>query len=255
MTEHQGARRRGLGTNHYETLSLRCDATAEQVRSGYDRSCLRLRGDVAEREKRAAVDRAYQVLGDPVLRAEYDATLPAGDDPSARSASPDGSGDSSGGDEPSGVGGQREAARPKGADRTAEPPLTPQQARDGGRFVLPADLVRRPCPYCTGSGSVLVKGRRQACSTCGGGGSVADYLLAPLRIVVPPGSEFGATISVVGEGRRAAAVGGRPGDLVLTLTESQPRPPRSGRWRSLLLPTLVAVLVALCLVGACIRLT
>ncbi len=84
---------------------------------------------------------------------------------------------------------------------------------------------------------------------------MADYLLAPLRIVVPPGSEFGGTITVVGEGRRSATVGGRPGDLVLTLTESLPRPPRSRRLMSLLLPTLVVALVALCLVGACIRLT
>lgn len=65
--------------SHYDTLGVPPDATPEQIRAAYRRSSSAAHPDRegGSTERQAAINRAWQVLGDPEARARYDAT---GDD-------------------------------------------------------------------------------------------------------------------------------------------------------------------------------
>lgn len=65
-------------TDHYRTLQVRRDASAEVISAAYRRLMRDAhpdRGGDAERAKR--LNAAYEVLSDPSARAAYDRTLPA----------------------------------------------------------------------------------------------------------------------------------------------------------------------------------
>jgi curved DNA-binding protein CbpA len=61
--------------DHYRTLGVRRDATADEIRRAYHRLALRSHPDVASSSTAdmAAVNEAWHTLGDPVRRATYDA--------------------------------------------------------------------------------------------------------------------------------------------------------------------------------------
>jgi molecular chaperone DnaJ len=62
---------------HYDTLGLRADATAGEIRDAYRRLARRHHPDRGGADARAMADinDAYHVLGDPARRATYDASL------------------------------------------------------------------------------------------------------------------------------------------------------------------------------------
>ena len=79
---HRPARvRRLAGTNHYERLGVRRDATPAELRQAYRRKALDAhpdrRADGTPADVMAALNEAWNVLGDPERRAEYDRTLAA----------------------------------------------------------------------------------------------------------------------------------------------------------------------------------
>lgn len=68
-------------TDHYRVLGARRDATTEQLREAYRRAARDAHPDrhgAASAERMAQVNEAWRVLGDPVRRRQYDATLSDG---------------------------------------------------------------------------------------------------------------------------------------------------------------------------------
>ena len=63
------------GGDHYETLGVRPDASAPEIRDAYRRLARRYHPDRGERDAgaMAAINEAYRVLGEPARRAVYDA--------------------------------------------------------------------------------------------------------------------------------------------------------------------------------------
>ncbi len=76
--------------------------------------------------------------------------------------------------------------------------------------------VTRPCPACLGRGQVP----ESPCPSCGGRGSVRQ--LRKLQVSVPEGTEAGSRMRVPGHGERGA-LGGEPGDLILTFQVKEHR--------------------------------
>lgn len=66
--------------DHYAVLGLQRDASAEDIRRAYHRKARKLHPDVSQEtdatELFLQIQKAYEVLSDPVRRAEYDQTLP-----------------------------------------------------------------------------------------------------------------------------------------------------------------------------------
>lgn len=61
-----------MGKNHYEALGLAPGANGAEVRSAFDEMLAARR---AKRQRTSELHAAIAVLGDPVLRAAYDASL------------------------------------------------------------------------------------------------------------------------------------------------------------------------------------
>jgi len=61
---------------HYDTLGVAPDASPEDIKRGYRRAAARAHPDKdgGDTEQMAKVNKAYEVLSDPQLRAHYDAT-------------------------------------------------------------------------------------------------------------------------------------------------------------------------------------
>jgi len=61
--------------NHYDTLGVGRDATADEIKQAFRRRSSECHPDKGgDAEQQAAVNRAWETLGDPERRAEYDAT-------------------------------------------------------------------------------------------------------------------------------------------------------------------------------------
>lgn len=62
--------------NHYETLDVQRDATADEIKQAWRRKASENHPDRdgGNPELMAAVNRAYEILGDPARRASYDAS-------------------------------------------------------------------------------------------------------------------------------------------------------------------------------------
>ena len=72
---------------HYAILQITADATADEVTAAYRRAAKRLHPDMPETGDRAAflrLQEAYQLLGDPILRAGYDQAARASTRPTWR---------------------------------------------------------------------------------------------------------------------------------------------------------------------------
>ena len=237
--------------DHYETLGVGRDATAEDIKRAYRRLARELHPDTnpdpeaAERFK--TVTHAYEVLSDPQKRQRYEMF---GDD----RASVSGFGDFGGISDLfatifGGVGGsgtQRGPAR--GADLLAEVEITLEDAFSGTEETVELTTLAE-CEECGGSGSAPgtfparcsdcggtgeLRQVRQTmlgqmitattCPTCGGtgqqivepcthcGGRGRVTRTDELTVQIPPGIEDGARLRVSGRGE-AGMRGGRAGDL------------------------------------------
>lgn len=69
--------------------------------------------------------------------------------------------------------------------------------------------VKRPCPACMGRGTIP----EDPCSACEGTGTVRQN--RKIQVTVPRGAENGTKVRLSGQGERGA-LGGKPGDLIIT---------------------------------------
>jgi molecular chaperone DnaJ len=249
--------------DYYEILDVQRNASQEEIKAAYRKAALRYHpdknpGDKAAEEQFKKASEAYSVLGDPQRRARYDRFGTAGEVPSGQGGVPwdsevfadfsdllgglFGFGDIFGG-------GRRGGARAqKGADLRYDLSMTLAESFAGREESI--ELPREdPCAECKGSGSR--SGRRLACQTCRGQGTVAyrqgfftvsrtcshcsgtgEVVQDPcstcrgrgrvptrktLRVKIPPGVDSGTRMRITGEGE-AGERGGPSGDLYLFIT-------------------------------------
>lgn len=238
--------------NHYETLGVARDASAEDIKRAYRRLARELhpdanRDDPGTEERFKEVSRAYEVLSDERRRQRYDMF---GDDRAGAAGFSDFGGISDlfstffGGF--GGVGTQRGPTR--GADVLSEVELTLEEAAEGAeRDVELVTLVE--CEECGGSGAAPGTFPVR-CSDCGGTGELREVrrtllgnmitattcprchgsgqeivdsctrcdgsgrveVTDTLTVQIPPGVDDGAQLRVTGRGE-AGVRGGRAGDL------------------------------------------
>ncbi len=163
--------------DYYATLGVSADASQEEIKSAYRRQAKKCHPDSSGKkscEPFLAVREAYEVLGDPQRRRDYDAQRER-----ARR-----------GERLTGRRGRPEPLRPErrsaaSSEIHVQVQLTWEQVLYGGRLRLwlPA-LVE--CPACGGWGSLGFL----ACPYCRGRGVLHDE--APLDIAFPAGLSDGA---------------------------------------------------------------
>ncbi|MGH2756129.1 MAG: molecular chaperone DnaJ [Actinomycetota bacterium] len=242
--------------DHYATLGVSRDASAEEIKKAYRRLARELhpdanRSDPEAEERFKAVSHAYEVLSDPEKRRRYDRF---GDERDRGGFSGFGDfGDIS--DLFSSFfpgGGQRRAGPERGADVLTHVELTLEEAATGIERDIELDnLVTCPdcdgtgaapgtsperCPDCSGTGELrevrrTVFGNMMTavpCARCRATGQVITSpcrncggtgrveLTETLTVQIPPGVDDGARLRVTGRGQ-AGPRGSRPGDLYVTI--------------------------------------
>jgi len=243
----------------YDSLGVPQSATHEEIRSAYRKLARENHpdanpGDAGAEERFKEISHAYDVLGDPEKRAQYDAERA---NPFARAGA--GAGGAAG---PSATfdmsdlfevfgdrfGPGRDQAPAHGEDITVEVRITFEQAMQGATVAVSVDKREtcsrcrgsgaRPgsdttlCPDCNGRGTV---GRglgpfqmQQTCRTCAGRGMVIEDPCPTCsgvgsrqerkryNVKVPPGAKDGTKVRLAGKGH-AGPPNTPPGDLfVLT---------------------------------------
>jgi DnaJ-class molecular chaperone len=226
--------------DYYQILGIGSSATSQEIDRAYRRLASRYHPDVSREtadstEKFKSIAQAYEVLGDPGRRRDYDAAERRQNQGMRRPAS------SFSGIAPAvtprpqrsfasdwmadifrelaewqGSAAAYGAAKPPAAgtgselDIEADLPLTPEEAARG----VPCEFtlsLRQACPEC--------EGRRQAadvaCGTCQGTGTVSGPRQS-VRVMLPPGVEDGVVVRLFGGGRRRLGPGAA-GDLCLKI--------------------------------------
>jgi molecular chaperone DnaJ len=240
--------------DHYETLGVSRDASAEELKSAYRSKARKYHPDANPDNPEAAehfkeVNLAYEVLSDPQKREHYDAF---GDDRFGATGFSDFGGISD--LFSTFFGGQRAGSRgpSRGADVLAEVGLTLEEAAAGvdreveletlvecdecnGSGAAPGTFPTR-CSDCGGTGETRQVRRTvfgnvmtattcptcrgsgeeisNPCERCSGAGRVRERGL--LTVHVPPGVDDGAQLRVTGRGQ-AGVRGGRSGDLYVAV--------------------------------------
>jgi molecular chaperone DnaJ len=245
--------------DYYEILGVGRGASADEVKKAYRKLALRLHpdrnpGDKEAEEKFKEAAEAYQVLGDPERRAQYDQFGHAAFDQSAGFGGFDFSagfaedlfadifGDFFGGRR-----GRNRARRGEdlrydleiefeesiaGAEKIIKIPRTVSCEKCSGRGTKDGE-ARTTCSACSGSGQTRFQQGfftiAKTCSQCGGQGSVikdpcracggagVTRKTASLNIKVPGGVETGSRLKLRGEGA-AGDTGGANGDLYVIIS-------------------------------------
>ncbi|MDR7417130.1 MAG: molecular chaperone DnaJ [Armatimonadota bacterium] len=248
--------------DYYEILNVSPDATQEEIHRAYRRLAREYHPDVSKdpqaEEKFKEINEAYQVLGDPQKRAEYDRMRRGGLE---RVPLDFGSPFEDlfeaffGGMR---VGAEEEPGPERGADLRYDLEITLEEAAHGTERTV--ELTRREtcpgcfgtgaergggwvtCPTCGGSGQTRFTQRtllgtftqistcrrcaghgrvlRNPCTRCGGTGRVEAR--RQLVVSVPAGVQEGARLRLPGEGE-AGRYGGPRGDLYVVV-HLQPHP-------------------------------
>ncbi len=177
------------GKNYYETLGVKKDATAEEIKKAFRRLARKHHPDAGGSEERfKEINAAYEVLSDTEKRAQYDqygqyfggATPPGG----AAGWPPGAGGGSAGGWSTGGVdlgdlfgdlfgGGRQQASSARrGRDVTYETKVGFEQAFAGASVRLDVQLTEE-CEVCKGSGAKPGTSP-VTCPTCSGTGHVSQ---------------------------------------------------------------------------------
>jgi len=166
-----------MAADHYATLGVSRDASADDIKRAYRRLARQLHPDAnpddAHAEERfKEVSHAYDVLSDPDKRQRYDTY---GDD---RGMGASGFGDFSdisdifssffGG----GMGGRRRTGPQRGADMLTQVELTLEEAFTGVEKEIELETLVE-CPDCNGSGA-MPGTYPERCSECGGTGELRE---------------------------------------------------------------------------------
>jgi molecular chaperone DnaJ len=233
--------------DYYDVLGVKSSASDAEIRAAYKRLARKHHPDMNSGSKSAEesfkdISEAYQVLGDPQKRRQYDALRAMGGSsrgfgygPGGPSGPHAGRG-ASGGFGPGGVdfssfgfedlggifsdlfgrGSPGSAGPRRGIDLEYEASIDFDEAVRGTTITIP--LARNvTCPTCEGTGVVGGSGRSSggtACRRCGGEGTVRSSDTIHARI--PAGAEDGSKVRVAGAGE-AGRMGGPPGDLYVVM--------------------------------------
>jgi molecular chaperone DnaJ len=247
----------------YKTLGVDKKASQDEIKKAYRKLARQYHpdrnpDDTAAEERFKEVQAAYDLIGDPDKRKQYDqggAMFGGGFDPNQFRGGFGGFGDILS-DLFGGVGGGR-GARPqpqRGRDLETEVSLSFEQAMEGGQVPITVP-VSAPCATCHGTGAepgtsptvcprcqgrgVVSEGGgnlfsiSQPCPQCGGTGTIIEHpchtcngsgqtrQIKRYRVNVPAGVRNGSRVRLAGKGE-AGLRGGPPGDLyVIThVTES-----------------------------------
>jgi len=241
----------------YQILGVTRTATPDEVKKAYRKLAMKFHPDRTDNdpkksEKFKEITAAFDVLGDPEKRKLYDefgemATRPGFDPEQARqytqAREASGGGFNWGGTQGSGVnssddflkfifgdmfgggaggasfrssggfeglGGSPGFGAARGRDLAQTLTLDFLQAIRGDQMEIHLRYQDR-CPACGGRGARRGTG---ACTTCGGQGT--QIFDRTLKVRIPPGADDGRKMRIRNQGA-AAAPGGVPGDLVLTI--------------------------------------
>lgn len=252
--------------DHYATLGVDKKASAEEIKKAYRKLARRYHPDRNPDDKQAEsrfkeISQAYDVLGDPQKRKQYD----SGTGPYATSPGGGGFGGfgnfdfdaSSMGDILSNLFGGRTRPKPRperGADLEAEVQISFDQAIAGAQVPLSVSVntmcgtchgtgakpgtTPSVCPRCQGRG-IETQGQgmfsiSQPCSRCGGAGTIIEdpcptchgsgavRTLKRYRVNIPAGVKDGSRIRLPGKGEGGRG-GGPAGDLYV-ITHVTPSP-------------------------------
>ncbi|MDQ3726553.1 MAG: molecular chaperone DnaJ [Actinomycetota bacterium] len=244
----------------YKTLGVSKKATDEEIKKAYRKLARkyhpdRNQGDKAAEEKFKEISAAYDVLGDPEKRKEYDAGPAFG---GFGGQSPFGGAGQGGfsfdiGDifgsvfNRGGGSGRAQTQQVRGRDLEAEVSLSFDQAINGAQISVTVPKSARcgtcrgsgakpgtsptTCPRCQGRG-VESQGQglfsiSQPCSQCGGAGQIVEdpcptcggsgltQQTKRYKVNVPAGVKDGSRIRLAGKGEDGPR-GGPPGDLYVT---------------------------------------
>lgn len=241
--------------NPYDTLGVSKTASQDEIKKAYRALARKYhpdtnQGDAAAEERFKEVQAAYDVVGDPDKRAEYD----AGPKRVFTGAGGDGGGfqdfdlsDLFGGIFGGGTGGPRQPRAQRGRDIEASVSLSFEDSLAGVTVKVPVELNgvcsacrgsgAEPgtspviCPECRGRGVVSQSqglfALSQPCPRCGGNGTVIEHPCAVCggsgrrrttkryQVKVKPGVQDGTRIRLAGKGEPGLH-GGPPGDLFVT---------------------------------------
>jgi DnaJ-class molecular chaperone len=173
--------------DYYDVLGVSPDAGADEIKRAYRQLARRYHPDISGEERASAfleLARAYDVLGDPVKRRQYDASLTHSSFNRPGDLGREWFADEIAVDFPS-VATVLDRMRDaffgfqQAVTLSAQMDLTPQEAFHG--VTVPLDVpLRRTCARCGGRGEVWT----EWCRTCGGLGEVSAA--HSLRVRVPP---------------------------------------------------------------------
>jgi molecular chaperone DnaJ len=244
----------------YKTLGVSKKATEEEIKKAYRKLARQYHpdrnpDDAAAEEKFKEISAAYDVLGDPEKRKEYDeGSVFAGFGQGGQApfgTGPGGFGGFDFGDILGGVfnrgGGRAQSQQVRGRDLETEVSLSFDQAIEGTQISVTVPKSSR-CPTCHGSGAkpgtspitcprcegrgVEAQGQgffsiSQPCSLCGGAGQIVEdpcptcggsgltQQSKRYKVNIPAGVKDGTRIRLAGKGEDGPR-GGPPGDLYVT---------------------------------------
>jgi len=244
--------------DYYEILGVKKDASQDEIKRAYRKLARKYHPDLNPGDKTAEqrfkeINAAYEVIGDPKKRAEYDqfGKVP----PFEEGAGFEGFKPFDFGFDLGGFGedifsnlfrGYREETPLTGADLETGLEITLEEAYRG--VTKPVTLTRevlckacggtgaesfQTCPECKGSGAMQQKKgffrMSQTCPACKGTGKAAIKVCRTCRgsgvisttetinVKIPPGADTGSRLKLKGMGA-AGARGGKAGDLHINLT-------------------------------------
>jgi len=241
--------------NYYEVLGVKRDASQEEIKRAYRRLARKYHPDLNPADKVAEqkfkeINEAYEVLGDPKKRAEYDQSgkVPPFEWTGFEGFRPYDFGFGGFEDIFSDLFGRRrgENAPLRGRDIVTNLELSLEEAYKG--VTRPVTITReipcsvcngtgaetsqicsnckgtgttvqgkgifkltQPCPVCKGRGKIITR----SCRTCRGSGMVS--ITETVKVKVPAGADTGKRLRLQGMGG-AGLRGGPPGDLHIELT-------------------------------------
>ncbi len=242
--------------DYYNILGVKKDASQDEIKRTYRRLARKYHPDVNPGDKTAEqkfkdINEAYEVLGDPKKRADYERF----------GKTPFGAGGFEGfrtGDSGSEFGGfedifsdfmggfRREEATLRGPDLVTSLDISLEEAYKGVAtpFALTREVpckackgagaeasrtcsnckgtgsiqqgrgffqIAQPCPSCKGGGRIITK----VCKTCRGNGSTIST--ETIKVGIPPGADTGSRLKLRGMGG-AGVRGGPSGNLYIELT-------------------------------------
>jgi molecular chaperone DnaJ len=249
-----------MAASHYETLGVSKTASADELKKAYRKLARQYHpdknpGDAASEERFKEVQQAYDVLGDPEKRKEYDSFGSANGraGPTTVDFSDFDLGDIFGGLFGGRGRGRNEPVRgQRGSDVEVEVRISFEDALRGLQTTVPVTLelachtchgtgaapgtAPKQCPVCQGSGVVASSqglfALQQPCPNCRGSGTVVDTPCPTChgsgrerrtkryRVQIPAGVKDGTKIKLKGKGE--AGFGGAPAGDLFVVTRVEP---------------------------------